>query len=626
MESSMKAEARKFILLMAVLMTASFAGTACDDDNGDDPPTDVTDTGDTGDTGDTDDTVDGETISACTYEDVDTCLNAPVECDASRYEGKTKEDYEWPDEVAGNGVETCDHYAMPDCDGLSGLLEFVNRDVSDGSTICFTDELYVFTSSLNLPSNSNVTLAGMGDGYDVEGMFGVNKGSIPEENWDRETAQRLPEQGETTAEGHTQLDFSNLQAYARNDDGECEFSGGTTQGIVTQAGVENITFKDFAVIDTQGDAIETSEIKNVTFHGVTTQWTAESCVDNGAYGIYPVKSTGVIVEYSVVEGAADAGIYVGQSDQVRVHRSVAFRNVAGIEIENTTNSEVTEMYAYDNAGGMLIFNLPGIIKQGYATKLHNNNFSENNWVNFADPSTSVGNVPSGTGIMVLANDYNDVFDNYVVDNGFTGVLTVHYSSFLGTPDLDAYNVLSERNCIRDNTIGYTQPKGDIEVGASPNGTLIRDVLWTEGRGAPTEGGEVAPIPDLVEGGCESARPADFGDDNIWDRDDVCPYIIGGLYDFSHTFTSDEPCAPVTNAADVTEENDSETDFEINNYSNNVNLDDEEVTFASVKLCNALDSLDGGEDADIELTLGDRAASCNYDLPCQTGRYGVECEE
>ena len=64
---------------------------------------------------------------------------------------------------------------------------------------------------------------------------------------------------------------------------------------------------------------------------------------NGAYGIYPVKSRNILIEASSSWGASDAGIYVGQSNNVIVHCCHAEQNVAGIE--NTINADVYENVA-----------------------------------------------------------------------------------------------------------------------------------------------------------------------------------------------------------------------------------------------------------------------------------------
>ena len=50
---------------------------------------------------------------------------------------------------------------------------------------------------------------------------------------------------------------------------------------------------------------------------------------------YPVASEDVLIDGCVAIGASDAGIYVGQSQNIIVKNSRAEFNVAGIEIENS---------------------------------------------------------------------------------------------------------------------------------------------------------------------------------------------------------------------------------------------------------------------------------------------------
>jgi nitrous oxidase accessory protein NosD len=72
--------------------------------------------------------------------------------------------------------------------------------------------------------------------------------------------------------------------------------------------------------------------EDVTFRDIKVSWDAGSATENGAYAVYPVNSSRVIVEDSEVVGAADAGIYVGQCNQAIVRNNVVYGNVAGIEI------------------------------------------------------------------------------------------------------------------------------------------------------------------------------------------------------------------------------------------------------------------------------------------------------
>ncbi|HNL38060.1 MAG TPA: parallel beta-helix domain-containing protein, partial [Saprospiraceae bacterium] len=138
-----------------------------------------------------------------------------------------------------------------------------------------------------------------------------------------------------------------------------------TQGAegfkVTNAG--NITLKDFTIEDAKGDLIKTQQVHGLIFQNITARWTGEPDKKNGSYALYPVQCSRVIIEHCTAIGASDAGIYVGQSDSVWVRNCEAWHNVAGIEIENTTNAWVYDNYAHDNTGGILVFDLPDLPKK-----------------------------------------------------------------------------------------------------------------------------------------------------------------------------------------------------------------------------------------------------------------------
>ena len=139
---------------------------------------------------------------------------------------------------------------------------------------------------------------------------------------------------------------------------------------------------------------------------------ALSCFIQLVLSIYPVQSTNILIDGAVAIGASDAGIYVGQSSQIIVRNSHAESNVAGIEIENSTYADVYNNVAVNNTGGILIFDLPNLPGEGGAnTRVFNNEISTNNTGNFAPAGNIVGTVPSGTGLMVLANDNIEIFGN-----------------------------------------------------------------------------------------------------------------------------------------------------------------------------------------------------------------------
>ena len=93
---------------------------------------------------------------------------------------------------------------------------------------------------------------------------------------------------------------------------------------------------------------------------------------------------------------------------------VGLANVnAGVEIENSSNSEVYDNEAVDNTGGILVFDLPNLSREGERTKVYNNIVRHNNITNFAPGGSIVGVVPTGTGMLIMAFDDVEVFNNVI---------------------------------------------------------------------------------------------------------------------------------------------------------------------------------------------------------------------
>ena len=212
----------------------------------------------------------------------------------------------------------------------------------------------------------------------------------------------------------------------------------------------NNTLENFAVVDAPGDAIKFQRVNGVTIRGMRVEWTCGPCAENGAYGIYPVKTENVLIEDSIAIGASDAGIYVGQSDKVIVRRNEARLNVAGIEIENTTNSEVYDNLATENTGGILAFDLPGLSRPGMRSKIYNNRVIANNTPNFAPEGNIVGVVPQGTGILIMAFEDVEVVDNHIEDNQSVSAVVVSYDITGFTSDDPLYDPDPRRIYIHDN--------------------------------------------------------------------------------------------------------------------------------------------------------------------------------
>ena len=128
----------------------------------------------------------------------------------------------------------------------------------------------------------------------------------------------LPE-GEFEMTGGLILDVSNVTVRGQGEAATVlNFARSTGGDGFLVSGSNNNALENFAVVDAPGDAIKFQRVNGVTIRGMRVEWTCGACDENGAYGIYPVKSQNVLIEDSIAIGASDAGIYVGQSDKVIV--------------------------------------------------------------------------------------------------------------------------------------------------------------------------------------------------------------------------------------------------------------------------------------------------------------------
>jgi len=197
------------------------------------------------------------------------------------------------------------------------------------------------------------------------------------------------------------------------------------QGLLISNG-KNILLQDFSIEDAKGDNLKVSEVKGITFKRIRSVWAEGPKTENGAYALYPVLCKQVLIDECIAMGSSDAGIYVGQSDSVIIRNSKAYWNVAGIESENSRWVEIYGNEAYDNTGGILVFDLPGLTQYGHTTKVYNNNVHDNNHENFAAKGNIVASIPPGTGIMILATHNLEMTENQIIDNKTIGTGVISY--------------------------------------------------------------------------------------------------------------------------------------------------------------------------------------------------------
>ena len=197
------------------------------------------------------------------------------------------------------------------------------------------------------------------------------------------------------------------------------------QGLLVSS--DEVILKDFAIINAVGDGIKVVNANGIYFINIRTEWTNGPNTNNGAYGLYPVQSKNVFIQGCVAIGASDAGIYVGQSENIIVRNNIAKFNVAGIEIENSYYADVYNNKVSDNTGGILVFDLPDLPQQqGQNIRVFNNISNHNNTDNFAPAGNIVSNVPRGTGVLILGSKNVEIFENEIGDNETINLAIVSY--------------------------------------------------------------------------------------------------------------------------------------------------------------------------------------------------------
>jgi len=277
-----------------------------------------------------------------------------------------------------------------------------------GSTICFDDVTYLFTDQLSVTTRG-ITLRGTGCG--------------------------------------AVFDFRNQVATARN-------------GLLATG--DDFTIENLTIKNTAGDGIRVEGAKNVTFRRLEVSWDKDALRPDdggtprsGAYAVYPVTCDGVTIDTCEVQGARDAALYVGQSKNIVVKNSIVHDNVAGIEIENSTDAEVFGNKTTNNTAGILVFNLPDLsVQDGRRTLVHDNIVDGNNGENFGVPGTIVAGVPKGIGVVIMAASQTEVRNNTIQNNNSTGLLIIScftQNNLADCKSMVAYNQYPQSSFIHDNT-------------------------------------------------------------------------------------------------------------------------------------------------------------------------------
>lgn len=239
--------------------------------------------------------------------------------------------------------------------------------------------------------------------------------------------------------------------------------GGAANGISVRPGANDFALVGVTVRGFDRNGVLLNRVDGFLLSRVTAQ-------DNGAYGLFPVRSAHGVIEHSIASGHRDAGLYVGQSEAITMRRNVVFANVVGIEASNSSDIKLLANDAHDNTNGILVVLLPGRqITTASDILVSGNEVNGNNRPNFAAPGDLVGAVPAGTGILIVGADRVRAEENHVTGHDFIG-LGVGSSLILAL-------------------LSGTPPEAFADIEPNPDGVEVRN-------NAVTGNGTQSPIPFL----------------------------------------------------------------------------------------------------------------------------------
>jgi nitrous oxidase accessory protein NosD len=219
------------------------------------------------------------------------------------------------------------------------------------------------------------------------------------------------------------------------------------------------------IVGTQVDSLEVRGFPQDGVVGVGTRGFIVrnvKALNNGRYGITKFASSGGQFIHNVATGAADAGIYIGDSPNANTF--IAGNDVSnsgfGILVRNAQGASIQFNSVHNNCIGIFVWWLPGTAGESdirFNTSQHNNKFCAG--------EGEVGFDYSGSGIALLGAHGTVVANNTVLGNrGSTpvsgGIVLVSGESAGGPPSND--------NAIRDNTAFRDAPADIIDHSGGTN--------------------------------------------------------------------------------------------------------------------------------------------------------------
>jgi parallel beta-helix repeat protein len=265
----------------------------------------------------------------------------------------------------------------------------------------------------------------------------------------------------------------------------------------------------------QGTTVRDFSLSGFTVRGFALDGVHLTCVDgfslsgnvadgNGEYGLFPIRSRHGRISFNEVKHTqADAGIYVGQSEDVDIRNNHVHGNQLGIEVENSVSCDVVGNLVHGNTFGVFVDILPFLQRHRQAgTTITGNQIYDNNRPNTAEPDELIGRLPPGIGILLTGADRTRVSENAVTGNHFAGIGVTSLCLAFALQGLPCTGLDIEPNpdfnrIVRNLVLG----NGDVPVGIPQLDALRADLGWDgSGKGNCWQGNiHATSVPAALPG-------------------------------------------------------------------------------------------------------------------------------
>src|SRR5215472_5251426 len=202
-------------------------------------------------------------------------------------------------------------------------------------------------------------------------------------------------------------------------------------------------------------------------------------VNNEQYGIFPVLSSGGLVEFNQVSGSNDTGIYIGQSQSAVIQDNYVSDCTVGIDVELSSNITVQDNKALGNTIGMTTEVLPGrSVTVDANIQIIRNVLSLNNRPNpVTDPTEFTSLLPSGTGLLIVGADSVTARRDIVLQNKSVGIAVIQLPHAVSVLD-SRINPFPDNDRIFENIVLLNGGNPDPRIAPFPPSDLIWDFSGT----------------------------------------------------------------------------------------------------------------------------------------------------